>query len=81
MGYILHPSVTLPSAPRIIDMATGTARFLLRLQPTYPHASLEGSDISPALFPPQSTLPPNVSLTVMDMKQPFPTEMHEKCKY
>ncbi|KAI4860593.1 S-adenosyl-L-methionine-dependent methyltransferase [Hypoxylon rubiginosum] len=78
IGYILHPSVTLPHAPRIIDIGTGTARFLLRLQPTYPEAKLEGFDISSSLFPPQSTLPPNVFLAELDMKQPFPEHMHEK---
>ncbi|KAI1773802.1 S-adenosyl-L-methionine-dependent methyltransferase [Hypoxylon cercidicola] len=78
IGYILHPSVTLPPAPRIADIGTGTARFLLRLQPTYPDARLEGFDISSSLYPPQSTLPPNVSLAELDMKQPFPEDMHGK---
>ncbi|KAI1077851.1 S-adenosyl-L-methionine-dependent methyltransferase [Whalleya microplaca] len=78
IGYILHPSVALPSAPRIADIGTGTARFLLRLQPTYPDANLEGFDISSALFPPQSSLPSNVSLAELDMKQPFPEHMYGK---
>ncbi|KAI0870890.1 S-adenosyl-L-methionine-dependent methyltransferase [Hypoxylon argillaceum] len=78
IGYILHPSVTLPSAPHIADIGTGTGRFLLRLQPTVPDAFLEGFDISPALFPSRSTLPPRVSLAVLDLKQPFPENMHGK---
>lgn len=59
-------------------MGTGTARFLLRVHPVYPSASLEGFDISSTLFPPQETLPPNASLAVLDIKQPFPKEMHGK---
>ncbi|KAI0476474.1 S-adenosyl-L-methionine-dependent methyltransferase [Xylariaceae sp. FL0804] len=75
IGYVLHPSLALPPAPRIADMGTGTAAFLRRLQPTLPDASLEGFDISPALFPPAEALPPNVSLKVLDLKQPFPEHM------
>ncbi|KAI1352351.1 S-adenosyl-L-methionine-dependent methyltransferase [Xylaria sp. FL0043] len=78
MGYIIHPSITLPSAPRIADMATGTARFLLRLHPQYPDALMEGFDISSDLFPSQDTLPSTISLSVRDIKQPFPEHMHEQ---
>lgn len=76
IGYILHPSITFPPSPRIADMGTGTARFLLRLQPTYPDAKLEGFDISSTLFP--SSLPDNVTLSEQDIKQPFPEHMHGK---
>lgn len=78
VGYILHSSIDLPSTARVADVGTGTARFLLRLQPTYPDAVLEGFDISSALYPPPGTLPPNVFLSVRDMKQPFPAGMHGK---
>ncbi|KAK8040713.1 hypothetical protein PG991_000501 [Apiospora marii] len=78
IGYILHSSIDLPSIARVADVGTGTARFLLHLQPTYPDAVLEGFDISSALYPPPDTLPPNVSLSVRDMKEPFPAEMHGK---
>ncbi|KAJ8132750.1 hypothetical protein O1611_g874 [Lasiodiplodia mahajangana] len=78
IGYILHPSVaaSLPANPRIADIGTGTGRFLLRLHPSYPSAVLDGSDISAALYPPQDTLPSNVSLTVLDAKQPLPEDLH-----
>ncbi|KAI1113872.1 S-adenosyl-L-methionine-dependent methyltransferase [Nemania sp. NC0429] len=78
MGYIVHPSITLPPAPRIVDMGTGTATFLLRIHPTYPDASLEGYDISTALYPPPSSLSANISLGELDLKLPFPEHMHGK---
>ncbi|KAI1344668.1 hypothetical protein F5Y15DRAFT_384 [Xylariaceae sp. FL0016] len=79
MGYILHPSITLPSSPRIADIATGTARFLVRIHSSVPDdAKLEGFDISSDLFPPKSELPSNITLGIGDAKQPFPEEMYGK---
>lgn len=80
IGYLLHPSIVaaLPANPRIADIATGTGRFLLRLRELYPNAILEGSDISSALYPPLSELPPNMTLTVLDIKKPVPEELHGK---
>ncbi|KAI1123867.1 hypothetical protein F5Y10DRAFT_43565 [Nemania abortiva] len=78
MGYIVHPSITLPHDTRIVDMGTGTAKFLLSIQPAYPDATLEGYDISSDLFPPPSSLLPNISLGKLDLKQPFPEHMHGK---
>lgn len=59
-------------------MGTGTARFLLRIQPAYQNAVLEGYDIASDLFPPRDTLPENVTLGESDMKKPFPEHMHGK---
>ncbi|OTB07252.1 hypothetical protein M426DRAFT_8979 [Hypoxylon sp. CI-4A] len=80
IGYLLHPSITaaLPATPRIADIATGTGVFLLKVREFYPDAILDGSDISSALFPPQSELPPNVTLTEQDVKKPLPEELHGK---
>ncbi|KAI0131210.1 hypothetical protein F4814DRAFT_445352 [Daldinia grandis] len=80
IGYLLHPSVVaaLPENPRIADIATVTGRFLLRVRELYPNATLEGLDISPALFPPKSRLSSNVALTLLDIKQPVPEELHSK---
>lgn len=52
--------------------------FLVSVQTQYPDATLEGFDISSELFPAQDTLPSKISLGVLDMKQPFPIEMHGK---
>jgi trans-aconitate methyltransferase len=78
MGYIVHPSVRLLHSPRIVDMGTGTAKFLLSIQPAYPEATLEGYDISSDLYPPTTSLPQNISLGELDLKQPFPEHMHGK---
>ncbi|KAI0153220.1 S-adenosyl-L-methionine-dependent methyltransferase [Xylariaceae sp. FL1272] len=76
MGYILHPSVKLPPTPRIADMGTGTARFIIRLHPELPNAVFEGFDISDELFPPRDSLPSGVTLSTLDLKKPFPEHMH-----
>ncbi|KAF3071092.1 methyltransferase [Daldinia childiae] len=80
IGYLLHPSVvtTLPANPCIADIATGTGRFLFRARELYPNATLEGFDISPALFPLKNELPPNLALAVLNIKQPAPEELHGK---
>ncbi|KAI0147481.1 S-adenosyl-L-methionine-dependent methyltransferase [Xylariaceae sp. FL1272] len=77
MGYILHPSLNLPPSPRIADIGTGTARFIICLHPQIPAATFEGIDISPDLFQ-QDGLPAGATLSVLDLKQPFPVHMHEK---
>ncbi|KAI0857683.1 hypothetical protein F4860DRAFT_338534 [Xylaria cubensis] len=77
IGYVLNPSFSLPKAPRIADIGTGTARFLVQVHPTVsPDAVLEGYDISSALFPPKDALPANITLGERDVKQPFPEHMH-----
>ncbi|KAI8633450.1 S-adenosyl-L-methionine-dependent methyltransferase [Xylariaceae sp. FL1651] len=78
MGYILHPSLKLPPAPRIADIGTGTARFIICLHPEIPDAVFEGLDISDALFPPRDALPAGATLSLQDLKQPFPEHMYEK---
>ena len=76
IGYLLHPSVVkqMPTCPVIADIGTGTGLFLSKLAASYPGASLRGFDISSALFPPPECLPSNVTLSVMDVKQPPPEE-------
>ena len=61
------------------DLGTGTGHFLSLLSKQYPQASLKGQDISAALFPDQDDLPPNVELSVADIKKPLPVE--ERGKY
>ncbi|KAK3902809.1 S-adenosyl-L-methionine-dependent methyltransferase [Staphylotrichum tortipilum] len=79
IGYLLHPDVAsaLPPSPRVADVGTGTGIFLQRLQTSHPNATLDGYDISPAMFPPpqQQQHLPNMSLRVLDVKQPIPPEL------
>ncbi|KAJ5768743.1 hypothetical protein N7520_003302 [Penicillium odoratum] len=81
IGYLIHPDIlrSLPSnKPKIADLATGTGRFLLRLVETKlvdDTAILHGSDISATLFPAPATLPPNLQLTVLDIRVPIPKHL------
>ena len=80
IGYLIHPTLTphLPPNAHIADLATGTALFLQRLAATNPAYTFHGSDISPALFPPDSTLPPNITLTTLDIRQPPPAHLIQR---
>lgn len=80
IGYLLHPSIVskLPSSPIIADIGTGTGQFLIQLADICPNASFHGFDISAALFPPADTLPFNVHLDTMDIKQPVETTKQGK---
>lgn len=44
----------------------------------YPEGTLRGFDISQELFPARESLPPNVELGFMDVKQPPPPEEHHR---
>ncbi|TGO59066.1 hypothetical protein BOTNAR_0169g00130 [Botryotinia narcissicola] len=71
IGYLIHPSIAAkpPPSPAIADIGTGTGLFLSQLTQDYPDAILHGFDISPSLFPPQESLSPQVSLSVMNIKE------------
>ncbi|KAI0141908.1 hypothetical protein GGR57DRAFT_395921 [Xylariaceae sp. FL1272] len=76
IGYVLNPAFSLSKQPRIVDIGTGTARFLMQVHPTVsPDAVLEGYDISSAQFPPKDVLPANITLGERDVKKPFPEDM------
>ncbi|KAI0378888.1 S-adenosyl-L-methionine-dependent methyltransferase [Hypomontagnella monticulosa] len=78
IGYLIHPRVAtaLPPSPRIADIGTGTGRFLQCVQESgaFPNATLDGYDISASMYP--QSLPENISLKVLDMKEPVPEELH-----
>ncbi|KAJ5715970.1 uncharacterized protein N7483_013151 [Penicillium malachiteum] len=82
IGYLLHPevleSLSAKSSLKVADLATGTARFLLRLveSNSFPeNAILHGTDISPALFPAPAAMPPNIDLGIFDIREPVPTHL------
>ncbi|TGO25864.1 hypothetical protein BPAE_0071g00350 [Botrytis paeoniae] len=62
----------------LADIGTGTGLFLSQLAQGYPDAILHGFDISPNLFPPQETLSPQVSLSVLNIKETPPSSLHDK---
>ena len=76
IGYLLHPLIMakLPHHPVIADVGTGTGLFLSQLASMYPNATLRGFDISRELYPSRESMPPNVSLDMMDVKSPPPLE-------
>lgn len=79
LGFLIHPIIAarLPTPARIADVGTGTGIFLTDLASRLPAACrFEGFDISDAQFPPRQSLPSNVSLGILDAKQPFPNHMH-----
>ncbi len=80
IGYLLHPSIVrkLSQSPVIADIGTGTGLFLSKLAKEYPGATLRGFDISNELFPAPESLPRNVELALMDVKQPPPSEERDR---
>jgi trans-aconitate methyltransferase len=73
----LHPETTAHLAPtaRVADIGTGTGIFLEQLRIQFPEMTLHGFDISTALYPAPSTLPSQISLRQLDIKQPVPEEL------
>ena len=60
LGYNIHPSVKLPKAPRIADVACGTGLWMFGIAQKNPTAWLDGFDISLEQSPPDAWLPKNV---------------------
>ncbi|KAF1913738.1 S-adenosyl-L-methionine-dependent methyltransferase [Ampelomyces quisqualis] len=78
IGYSLHPSIAanLPSNARIADVATGTGIWLKDLASVSPSTqTFHGYDISSEQYLPATSLPPNVSLDLLDIKKPIPTAL------
>lgn len=75
LGYDIHPTIAarLPEDPRIADIGTASAHFLLKLAPIYPKGKFHGYDISPHFFP--SEIPENVKLLILDARKPIPKEL------
>ena len=77
VGYRLHPDIKarLPSEPRIAELATATGDFVVTLSSEVsPKAQLDAYDISSVSFLPAEKLPANVSLNILNSKQPAPAE-------
>ena len=68
----------MPRCPSIADIGTATGRFLCQIAENYPQADLRGFDISADLFPDPRSLPSNIRLSTMDVKQPPPREEHSR---
>ncbi|PKX88641.1 class I SAM-dependent methyltransferase [Aspergillus novofumigatus IBT 16806] len=79
MGYLLHPSIDV-SRPdlAIADVGTGTGIWILDLLRQLPNAKLHGFDISSEQYPAPGFLPPNVSLSKLDILGEIPEEYRGK---
>ncbi|QDS72449.1 hypothetical protein FKW77_009490 [Venturia effusa] len=76
-GWNLHPTIRASFSSdrpiRMADIATGQATFLMEEHPHLPPGSQSfGFDISPNMFPATDTLPPGMSLHLVDAaSEPF----------
>ena len=63
------------AAPRVADIGTGTASWLVDLGTQLPPtSSLNGFDMNAETFPPAEKLPSNLTLQVANALEPFPEE-------
>ncbi|PHH65880.1 hypothetical protein CDD81_1249 [Ophiocordyceps australis] len=80
IGYLVHPRIkaALGSKPWVADVGTGTGIFLQRLDElqAFPGAVMHGWDLSSVMFP--SPVPDHMTLSLLDLKQPIPKELHNK---
>ncbi|KAL8642877.1 MAG: hypothetical protein Q9228_000466 [Teloschistes exilis] len=76
LGYTLHPNITsklpLSPKPKVADVGTGTAQWLIDLGHELLTAELDGFDISNHQFPDKAWLGSQISLTELDITQPIP---------
>ncbi|EJD54147.1 S-adenosyl-L-methionine-dependent methyltransferase [Auricularia subglabra TFB-10046 SS5] len=74
-GKILLAPIQLIDRDRVLDSGTGTGVWLADLASHLPDTvSLEGIDTSPHLFPPPSSVPPNITFSqysILDLPQSF----------
>ncbi|OOG00303.1 hypothetical protein ASPCADRAFT_38739 [Aspergillus carbonarius ITEM 5010] len=77
-GFNLHPTIAkalqTPS-PRIADVATGTAIWLLDLAKELPNATLDGLDMTLEKAPAAEWLPANITLREWNMNDEVPPEL------
>ncbi|KAI0394507.1 hypothetical protein F5Y17DRAFT_427602 [Xylariaceae sp. FL0594] len=77
-AHIQVPLLSSPSAspPKILEIATGSAIWLLEMSKLLPaDAELVGVDLDTSKFPPAESLPGNISLRTHNMHEPFPDEL------
>ncbi|KAI0547521.1 hypothetical protein F4679DRAFT_586395 [Xylaria curta] len=67
---------TSSTPPKIIEIATGSAIWLLDIAKTFsPDAELVGIDFDTSKFPSASDLPPNITLRQANMFESFPNDL------
>ncbi|KAL7937007.1 hypothetical protein V8C35DRAFT_213265 [Trichoderma chlorosporum] len=78
-GYTIDPKIPINPDTKIAEIGTGTGIWLLDVSTQVPPTvQLNGFDISDGQFPPQSILPSNITLQVMNAFDEVPAEHFEK---
>ncbi|KAK6360203.1 hypothetical protein TWF730_006353 [Orbilia blumenaviensis] len=79
-GHLLPPAIPdHESLKAVADIATGTGIWLTQLAESLPSTvKLDGFDITDRLFPDASTLPENVSFSILNVLEPVPEHLYEK---
>ena len=75
LKFNIHPQIPVPKEPRIADVATGTAIWLIDLARELPSARLDGFDIKLDQAPPPQWLPSRVKLRTWNVFEDVPDEM------
>ena len=82
LGYNIHPEIYrqggLPNDPKIADVGTGTAQWLIDISHDFPSAQLDGFDISSDQFPTKAWLPNQITLDELDITKPIPSSLEGK---
>ncbi|RDH30820.1 UMTA methyltransferase family protein [Aspergillus welwitschiae] len=79
LGFNIHPTIReslQTTNPRIADVATGTAIWLIDLAKELPGATLDGLDVTLDMAPPVEWLPPNITLRQWNIFEELPKELN-----
>ena len=74
LKFTIHPSVRLPPAPNIADVATGTGLWMLDAAQERPNARLHGYDVDTTQAPAPGWLPANARIDRWDIFQDPPAQ-------
>ncbi|KAL4898002.1 hypothetical protein BDV59DRAFT_169069 [Aspergillus ambiguus] len=74
-GYSIHPSIELPKAPKVADVACGTGLWLIDVSRGLSDAQLDGLDLDLTRAPHRTWLPSNVELRHWDMFDEVPQDL------
>ena len=75
LGFNIHPCIHLGFAPCIADIASGTGLWLIDVARSLEGAQLDGFDIDLTQAPHQRWLPPNISMTRLDIFEDIPDNL------
>ncbi|KAF2280364.1 S-adenosyl-L-methionine-dependent methyltransferase [Westerdykella ornata] len=78
-GLIKAPIDYNKKKQKILDSATADGTWIFDASTLFPaETEFVGFDIAPEMFPPSNMLPPNVTLSLMDLSRDLPTEWEQQ---